>query len=528
VNYAPSPRLKKAVLGLTVAMTSLMAGSAWADKVTLKSSDGTVNLEGDLVSFTDDNYIIRTDLGDLRIAANRVFCEGPGCPAVETAAFDVKMAGSDTIGEGLMPLMMGGFGTFLNAEARIENTANEGEFTATFVGEEGFGDTLGTYLISATRSGDAFAGLLDGTAQVGMSARRITPDEARALKAAGAGNMIDPNQERILAIDSLVVIVNNENEVSELSAADLAKIYSGQATNWSEFGGLDEPITIVTRAEDSGTFALFMDGLFGGQAPAVPAGAISVADNDAAAAYVNDNPGAIAYVGYAFQRGQKPLTIISECGIPTTPDPFSVKTEEYALFRRLYLYNRGDLSNELAQQFLGFTTSTEASNVIKQAGFIDLGIELRDNAFDSEHAQRLMFMGGSKFESDVAKEFIELMKTADRLSTTFRFRTGSSQLDPRGQLDLARLVDYVAAMPQGATVTFVGFSDDVGEFEPNRGLSKNRAESIVAALKAAGGDKVAHVTIGATGFGEIAPAACNTGDLGRSINRRVETWITMP
>lgn len=528
MNYAPSPKLKKAVFGLTVAMSALMAGGAWAEKVTLKSSDGTVNLEGDLVSFSEDNYIIRTDLGDLRIAANRVFCEGPGCPDVQTAAYDVKLAGSDTIGEGLMPLMMGGFATFLNAEAKIENTATQGEFTASFIGDQGFGDAMGTYLISATRSGDAFAGLLDNTAQIGMSARRITPDEARALKSAGAGNMIDPKQERILAIDSLVLIVNQENDVSELSVADLAKIYSGQAKNWSEFGGLDLPIQVVGRPEDSSTFAVFLDGVFGGNAPAMPEGAMVVADNDAAAAYVNDNPGAIAYVGYAFQRGQKPLNIISECGIPMSPDPFSVKTEEYALFRRLYLYNRGDLSNELAQQFLGFTTSLEASNVIKQSGFIDLGIELRNNDIDEAHSQQLLVSGGSKFEADVAKEFIEMMKTSDRLSTTFRFRTGSSQLDPRGELDMARLVEYLASAPQGTTVTFVGFSDDVGEFEPNRGLSKNRAESIAAALKAAGGDKLANIMVEATGFGEIAPAACNTGDLGRSINRRVETWITLP
>jgi phosphate transport system substrate-binding protein len=119
VNHTPSPRLKTGSIGIVIAAATLIAGSAAADEVTLKSADGTVNLMGDLISFTDDNYIIRTDLGDLRIAANRVRCEGATCPQFEPATGDVKIAGSDTIGDGLMPLMMNGYATFLDAEVKV-------------------------------------------------------------------------------------------------------------------------------------------------------------------------------------------------------------------------------------------------------------------------------------------------------------------------------------------------------------------------------------------------------------------------
>ncbi len=528
MNDASRPKMKLALSGIIFAASMIFASSAIADQVTLQSTDGTVNLTGDLVSFDGNIYVIRNDLGDLQIAANRVFCQGAACPVIEVGAIDVKLAGSDTIGEGLMPLMMGGFATFLNAEAKIGNTSTSGEFTASFIGDQGFGEPIGTYLVSATRSGDAFTSLMDKSAQIGMSSRRITPEEARALKAAGAGDMIDPSQEHIIAVDSLVVIVNRENPVTGLAITDLAKIYSGQVTNWSQVGGPDLPISVVTRSQDTGTFSVFRDAIFGTAEVATPPGATVAADNDAAAAFVNDNPGAIAFVGYAFQRGQKPLSLISECGIGTAPDPFSVKTEEYALFRRLYLYNRSDLANELATQFLNFTSSPEASTVIQQAGFIDLSIESIPQGPDSARAVSLSQIKTDSLEAAVIRDMLAAMTGSERLSSTFRFRTGSSQLDPRGQLDLERLATYLEAQPDGTRISFVGFSDEIGAFEPNRNLSIGRAQAVMAELATIAGDRIKHITMSATGFGEIAPSACNTTDGGRSINRRVETWVTRP
>ncbi len=58
-------------------------------------------------------------------------------------------------------------------------------------------------------------------------------------------------------------------------------------------------------------------------------------DNNEVAALVNAQEGAIGYVGFAFQRGAKPMPLVNECGITTVPDSFSAKTEEYALQRRM-------------------------------------------------------------------------------------------------------------------------------------------------------------------------------------------------
>ena len=72
---------------------------------------------------------------------------------------------------------------------------------------------------------------------------------------------------------------------------------------------------------------------------------------------------------------------------------------------------------------------------------------------------------------------------------------------------------------------FVGFTDDVGAFDSNRQLSFGRAEQVMAELQNFAGDRLAGIEMASTGFGEIAPTACNTSDNERRINRRVEVWI---
>ncbi|NJM83101.1 MAG: OmpA family protein [Tabrizicola sp.] len=513
-----------AVRAAGLAAIMLLPFGASAGEVALKSADGTVNLVGEFVEFKDDNYVIRTALGDLRIAASRVRCEGADCPVFETASANVTIAGSDTVGLGLMPLLMSGYGGFLNAEVSVTNTQVENQILASFIGDGGFGDDLGSILVTSTGSGDAFKTLLDGSASIGMASRRITPEEARALRDAQKGNMVSIEQEHIIAVDSVVVIVNPSNPLDSISIQDLQRIYSGEVTNWSQLGGADEPIIPMVTGQESGTTNVFNNRIFGESVIALPPSATMARDLNEVSQSVNDYPGAIGYVGYAFQRGAKALTLVNECGIAVEADPFSAKTEEYTLGRRLYLYNTSD-ADEATKKFIEFTQAKEADAVIAKAGFIDLGIKERAQSMDSARARTLLTAKVDDFEGNVIREMLAAMTESSRLSTTFRFRLGSSSLDERGVADMARLVDYLSTAPQGTKVTMVGFTDDIGAFESNRTLSIERAQQTVAELKAAGGSRLSGIEFEALGFGDIAPSACNSSEPGRAINRRVEVWI---
>ena len=516
---------KSAARALVLVGAGMLPMSVLADEVTLKSADGTVNLVGEFIEFADDNYVIRTGLGDLRIAASRVRCEGDACPTFDTASADVQIAGSDTVGLGMMPLLISGYASFLDAEASIVTTEKQGEILANFIGDGGFGDEMGSYLVTSTSSGDAFKTLLDGSAQIGMASRRIKPAEARELRDIGAGNMVSPSQEHIIAVDSLVVITHPANPVQELTMAQLAEIYAGNITNWSEVGGDDGEIVMITRQDGSGTRSVFEGRVFGDADPTLAASAKIAVDNNEMAAMVNDDVNAVGFVGYAFQRGAKALSLVNECGISMTPDAFSAKTEEYALQRRLYLYNRADNLDAATAEFINYAVSDEADGVIAKSGFIDLGIKAREQNLDGDRARMLLDPSVDAYEGGVMREMLSQMVDHDRLSTTFRFRTGSSKLDERGLVDMARLTDYLEGMPEGTKVTFVGFTDSVGAFESNRSLSIGRAEQVVAELASFGGDRLAGIEFASAGYGEIAPSACNTAEDGRAINRRVEVWI---
>ncbi|MEM6940256.1 MAG: phosphate ABC transporter substrate-binding/OmpA family protein [Pseudomonadota bacterium] len=520
-----SPLIKRmSRVALLVAAAAFPTAVLAAD-VTLKSSDGTVNIVGEFIDFKDDHYVVRTALGDLRIAAARVRCDGADCPVFDTTVSDVKLAGSDAMGTGLMPLLMSGFASFLDAEASTVATPQEGQLITTFTGDGGFGDEIGSYLVTSTSSADAFQTLKQGAAEIGMSARRILPQEARDLKKAGAGNMVSPQQEHIVAIDSLVVITHPENEVQSMTMAQLRQIYTGEITNWSALGGEDRPIKVIGRDVNSGTSSIFNARVFGDESAALTDDLVVASGNNAVAAMVNEDPGAVGYVGYAFQRGAKAVTLINDCGIPMVPDAFSARTEEYALQRRLYLYNRADLAAPKAQSFMSYAVSKDADAVIAKAGFIDLGVDLRKQSLEGERARMLLNPSADTFESGVMREMLGQMLEYDRLSTTFRFKTGSFKMDERGRIDLARLVAYLKDRRAGTKVLVVGFTDSVGAFESNRDLSKGRAGEVMNTLKEVGAGQIDHVSMDYTGFGEIAPSACNIDDNGRAINRRVEIWI---
>jgi phosphate transport system substrate-binding protein len=501
--------------------------AAAADQVSLKSTDGTIDLTGDFIDFANDTYIIRTSLGDLRIAASSVICEGAACPTFDDLSADVTIVGSDSVGLGMMPLLMTGFAASLDSEAEISNIAS-GEALASLIDDGGFGEEIGTYLVSSTNDDDAFNSLLDRSAMIGMTSRRITQDEARALRADGAGSMVSPTQERIIAVDSMVVATHASNPVQTLTQAQLQGIFSGQIKNWSEVGGPNKPITVISQEEDSAGYEYFMSYLFGEELPDFLPQGISPDDQTVSNVLFHD-VNAIGYLGYAFQRGAKPVTLVNECGLANTPDAFSAKTEEYELGRRMYLYNRGDNIDAKAQQFLDYAISDEADSVIGKSGFIDLGILRRSQ---DEGDARRAFLNAEMarydvgFEGEVMGEMLATMDGYDRLSTTFRFRTGSSRIDERGRLDMQRLIAYLDNAPEGTELTFVGFTDDVGAFEGNRQLAIQRAAAVLEEVREVAGDSLNNVSMKTLGFGEIAPSACNVTERGRAINRRVEVWIS--
>ena len=147
-----------------------------------------------------------TEFGELKVRADEFSCIGDGCPAPvlsqRNAAKEdtVTIAGSSAIGEGLMPILLAGYAANLNAAEDVVRPDGAVEAVSVFVGDDGFGDELGSYLVRSTRSSDAFANLLGLSADIGMASRRIAEGEAANLLKYGGGDMSDPTNEHIICL----------------------------------------------------------------------------------------------------------------------------------------------------------------------------------------------------------------------------------------------------------------------------------------------------------------------------------------
>ena len=516
-----------AVRALAVTGALMLPGASSADEVTLKSVDGSVDLVGELLRFENNIYTVKTIIGELKVSAERVRCIGADCPVFNDIAADFVLAGSDTVGLGLMPLLLEGWAASQDAEASLINSPGSVDVIAQIVGDQGFGEPINAIKVSSTSSGDAFRNLLSGQADIGMASRAISQQEAAALRAAGKGNMRDSSQEHIIAVDSLVVIVHPDNKIGQLTIDQMAGIYSGQIRNWAELGGKDAPINVHDFRDGSGTRSSFMNAIFGTDNGTVSNAQVQP-NNAEMSDTINSDPNAIGYVGYAFQRGAKALSLVNECGITMTPDSFSVRTEEYSLQRRLYLYNAANGLSEKADALIDYVQSSEADEMIEKSGFISLGIDTRVQSNDSPRALALSQPARDPIERTAKRDMFEMMRDYDRLSSTFRFRTGSSQLDERAPLDMERLTEHLQDAPQGTQVLFVGFTDSVGTYRNNQNLSERRAAAVMKTLEKLSGNALDNVQMASTGYGEIVPSACNVNAQGREINRRVEVWISTP
>lgn len=526
-------RLGSLLVQAATVIATVCAGTAAANEVVLKDRTGSAEISGELIGFSDGFYRLRTQLGELRLSARQMECRGAACPETEMLDADLVFAGSGLIGQDLLPMLVTAWGATREADTSIVPLGGrEDQQVATLVADSGFGAPVASYLIRSTDTEDGLMQLAERKAHVALADRRILPAEAQALRAAGGGNMVNDNQERVVAADPIKVIVHPSNPVVSLSIAQLADIYAGRVTNWRQLGGEDLPVTIYAAAPGSPSRTYFEDRVLGALAAAK---GLATASSDAAIAEaVTATPGAIGYVRHSFERGARAVPLASACGIATSPTGFAAKTGEYPLSRHLYLYAREDTLDADVRDFFSFVATPRADGAIVKAGF--LGMDVERAALDTVAERVRIDMDGSTGSYEAAKmaEFLDIAPQWERLSVTLRFDATSARLDAQGRRDLERLVAYLDRQPAGTRIALAGFTDDRGSFDGNRALSRQRAEQVAAELAAYGiggasvdGSDSAAATTGVTvfGFGQIAPVGCNTTAEGRRTNQRVEVWI---
>jgi phosphate transport system substrate-binding protein len=370
-------------------------------------------------------------------------------------------------------------------------------------------------------SGTSFPALLSGAAEIGASSRPVKPEELKSLN--DAGRSVQPH---VLALDGLLVLVSPSNPISELSLDEIAKIFSGQITDWLQLGRAPGPINLYARDNKSGTFDTFDTLVLKPANAKLAASAKRLESSAELSDSVARDPDGIGFVGFAYLRNAKALAIRSVCGMSSAPTQFNVKTEEYPLARRLYYYTTDKTNSPIAKSFLDFAISDSAQKIVSGTGFID---QTADSLSFSEQADRIaLALKAPPEDFDIVsmKQLIALIRGAKRLSITYRFEKNSGELELRAKQDVQRLARLLKnGELRGKELLLIGFADSTGPFAANAVISLARASAIRDALIKAAGGAADPAKLIVKAYGELMPVDCNTTEEGKTKNRRVEIWV---
>lgn len=210
-----------------------------------------------------------------------------------------------------------------------------------------------TFTYNPTGSGSGIKAVQEGRCDIGLSSRSLKDEE----KAAGL-------KETVLAYDGIAVIVSPENPVSDLDIATIAKIYTGEITNWKDVGGADSEIVVIGREAGSGTRDGFESVTGTKDACKYRQELTSTGD---VITSVAQNPNAIGYASLASVKDS--VKALSVGGVVPTED--TVRDGSYAIQRPFVLITReGEALSETAQKFFDYVTSGEAADIIAAAGAV--------------------------------------------------------------------------------------------------------------------------------------------------------------
>lgn len=206
---------------------------------------------------------------------------------------------------------------------------------------------------SGTGSGTGIQSAIDGTCDLGLSSRALKDEE----KTNGA-------VENIVALDGVAVVINPANGVEDLTVEQIAQIFTGEITNWSELGGTDGEIAVFGREAGSGTRGAFEE-------------IVGVED---ACKYTNEysstgdvignvasNPNAIGYASLSAVDDTVKAVMVN--GVAPSED--TVKDGTYEIQRPFVMVTKdGAELSEAAQAFLEFAMSEDAADIIAAAGAV--------------------------------------------------------------------------------------------------------------------------------------------------------------
>jgi phosphate transport system substrate-binding protein len=368
-------------------------------------------------------------------------------------------------------------------------------------------------MIAAHGSTTAFEGLQKGICDIGMASRKIKDKEVEQLASKNLGDLTLLGSENIIGLDGIAIIINASQPITKLQKEDIAKIFTGQISDWSAVGGNPGPIHIYSRDNKSGTYDTFSSLVLNNQQLAGTAKKYE--DSEAMARDISQDPAGIGFIGLPYVGSTRAVAVAEANATALLPSQFTVATEDYPLSRRLYLYIAQNSKNKHAKEFIRFCMSAEGQDIVKKIGFVAQNIEI----------SKVVESDSPWINQEKKKQYRNIIANSQgRFSLNFRFNPNSTILDNKALHDVERVVQFLSAgNNQNYKIVLLGFADSVGDYGANVALSEQRA--LVVRDQIIFRNKELANKIDVVGFGPEESVASNATDDGRAKNRRVEIWL---
>lgn len=212
-----------------------------------------------------------------------------------------------------------------------------------------------SFTYNPTGSGTGIQAVLEGRCDIGLSSRSLKDEEkAQGLK------------ETVIALDGIAIIVNPENQLDDLTIDDVAKIYTGEVTNWKQLGGADAEIVVIGREAGSGTRDGF-ESITGTKDKCSYRQELTSTGD--VITVVASNPNAIGYASMASIK--ETVKALKVDGVSPSED--TVKDGTYKVQRPFVLVTKeGTDLTPAAKKFFDYATSPEAAEIISLAGAVSV------------------------------------------------------------------------------------------------------------------------------------------------------------
>ncbi|MDR1762600.1 MAG: substrate-binding domain-containing protein [Dysgonamonadaceae bacterium] len=227
-----------------------------------------------------------------------------------------------------------------------------------------------TERVKTSQTHGAFVNLIDGAADIILTHRTLSPDEAEYARSKGVSLIETP-----VAADAFVFVVNINNPVKSLTVNQVRQIYTGEITNWAQVGGQNAEMKVYTRPRNSGSEEVMRELVMGGLEMAEFSES-SIGQMSWVFTEVIENDNAICYT---FNNYKELIMRTYDAVVPRIaingvfPDETTVKDETYPFISKVNVAVRSDLDhNSMAYRMFEWLQSANAKPVYEECGFVGM------------------------------------------------------------------------------------------------------------------------------------------------------------